>query len=60
MSETQWASMFDYVMTQYSFKAALKKFLGRVKEEVGKKLLELHQHETFKSQEAETLTKQQI
>ena len=50
----------SHMMTQYCFKAALKKFSRRTKKAVHKELLQLHQDETFEPQEINTLTKEQI
>ena len=59
MSPDQWAAVTHFCMTQYSFKAALRKFPGRTEKAVGKELLQLHNREVYRPLDASKLSPQE-
>ncbi len=59
VTKDQWATVVHYVMTQYSFKTALKKFLGQAEKAVGKELLQVHTRNTFVPKHALELSPEQ-
>ncbi|KAL7545710.1 hypothetical protein ACHAWF_009061 [Thalassiosira exigua] len=56
LTPDQWAVVTHFCMTQYSFKAALRKFPGRTEKAVGKELLQLHNREVYRPLDAAKLT----
>ena len=56
LTPDQWAVVTHFCMTQYSFKAALRKYPGRTEKAVGKELLQLHNREVYRPLDAAKLT----
>ena len=54
--EYQWMVVTHYVITQCSFRTALKKFPARTEKEACKELLQLHEQETFAPQDVRELS----
>ena len=59
LTEDHWATVTHHVMTQYGYRAALKKFADGAETEVAKELLQIHNCSTFAPQKADNLTFEQ-